>query len=472
MSVLQSPEVIELNAAERHPSSPTSATLFPSTGNQGTGLAAFDEASSRNESALAPVDTGFGAWSFLAAAFFVEVIAWGFPNAFGVFLDSYLDDPFYASQPSAFSLLPLIGPLSSGIMYCSSPLIYPMSARWPQYRQISMWLGAFCCSASLFGASYCSKVIDLVILQGVLYAVGASLLYAPCISYLSEWFVERRGLANGVLFAGSGFGGFALPLFLPQLITKYGMPTTLRIISAVVLGLMVPLLPFVKGRLPVSRVHGPARASDRSWIKSRSFWLLMATNLLQSFGHFVPLNWLPTFAGDLHASKSSSSLTLAILNGVSVFGGLFTGLMSDKFSVWILALFTVLGTSLVTFVLWGVFSHSFAGLLLFSVFYGIFAGGWTSLWTGFVKPLARDDPRLSTTLLGYMMLSRGVGNILSTPISTSLSRFKVWQTSGGYAVGGGRFENMIIYAGTCFAGAAIVASINIGLGADTPRRHS
>lgn len=39
-------------------------------------------------------------------------------------------------------------------------------------------------------------------LQGVAYAIGGSLLYAPCISYMSEWFVVRRGLANGVIFAG------------------------------------------------------------------------------------------------------------------------------------------------------------------------------------------------------------------------------------------------------------------------------
>jgi hypothetical protein len=29
-----------------------------------------------------------------------------------------------------------------------------------------------------------------------------ALLYAPTMSYLSEWFVSRRGFANGVVFAG------------------------------------------------------------------------------------------------------------------------------------------------------------------------------------------------------------------------------------------------------------------------------
>lgn len=30
-----------------------------------------------------------------------------------------------------------------------------------------------------------------------------ALLYAPCMTCLPEWFVQRRGLANGVIFAGT-----------------------------------------------------------------------------------------------------------------------------------------------------------------------------------------------------------------------------------------------------------------------------
>ncbi len=35
-----------------------------------------------------------------------------------------------------------------------------------------------------------------------LTSVPLALLYAPCMSFLSEWFVEKRGLAIGVIFAG------------------------------------------------------------------------------------------------------------------------------------------------------------------------------------------------------------------------------------------------------------------------------
>lgn len=35
--------------------------------------------------------------------------------------------------------------------------------------------------------------------QGLMYGFSSGLLFAPCISFVDEWFFERRGLANGIL---------------------------------------------------------------------------------------------------------------------------------------------------------------------------------------------------------------------------------------------------------------------------------
>lgn len=76
-----------------------------------------------------------------------------------------------------------------------------------------------------------------------------------------------------------------------------------------------------------------------------------------------------------------------------------------------------------------------------------------------------DDPHLFATMTGYLMLSRGIGNVLSTPISTAISRPSTSLVEGaklGFEVGGGRFENVIIYAGTCFAGAVLISGMGWG----------
>ncbi|KAH7909233.1 MFS general substrate transporter [Hygrophoropsis aurantiaca] len=426
----------------------------------------LNELDTKNESSLAPVDRGFGAWSFLAGAFFVEAIVWGYPVAYGTFLSAYLNDPQYSSQPHASSILPLVGPLSSGIIYSSAFIVNPFMARYPRLRRPLMWTGTVFCFASLFGASYATKVVGLLTLQGVVYAIGGSLLYAPCINFMSEWFVKRRGMANGVIFAGTALGGFLFPLVLPGLLSKFGPAKALRILSVIFIGALLPFLPFIKGRLPESRVHGRRlRPIDRPWTRSASFWLLITANTVQGFGYFVPIVWLPTYATALNLSPTKASLTLALLNGATVVGRVGLGFLSDTMDPSALALTSLASAALTIFILWGVLSHTFAGLIVFGIVYGMIAGGWTSLWMGFVRPFAKDDPTLSTSLFGYLLLSRGLGNILSSPIATSLLRGggrSFGSAKTGFDVGDGKFAKMIIYVGICFACAALIVGVRWG----------
>ena len=80
-----------------------------------------------------------------------------------------------------------------------------------------------------------------------------------------------------------------------------------------------------------------------------------------------------------------------------------------------------------------------------------------------------DDITLSTSLFGYLLLSRGIGNIASTPISNALLRSNSpspllrHQNKTGFDVGEGRFEDLILYAGTCFAAASVIAVIGWGM---------
>ena len=55
-------------------------------------------------------------------------------------------------------------------------------------------------TVALVASSFSSHVAHLIITQGVLYAVGGTLLYCPTILYLDEWFIRRKGLAFGVMW--------------------------------------------------------------------------------------------------------------------------------------------------------------------------------------------------------------------------------------------------------------------------------
>ncbi|KAL1745717.1 major facilitator superfamily domain-containing protein [Schizophyllum fasciatum] len=445
------------------PPSPGVSTLvsaFPEVDVPSASTTTIAEEPRRNESSLPPADGGMQAWCFLLAAFFVDATVWSFPFTYGVFLESYLSDPTYAEQPHAQVLLPLVGTICTGIMYCSGPALYPLIVRFPRCRRPAIWLGAATCALSLLAASYTTKVTNLVALQGVLYALGGSLIYSPTIFYMSEWFIRLRGTANGIVFAGTATGGLVLPLVFPKVLASYGIPRTLRYLSIAIACALLPVLPFIKGRLPHTRVHGPSpRASNREWLKNPSFWLYTLVNLIQGFAYFMPVVWLPTFAKSLNLSSLQSAATLSALNGATMIGGLCMGYLSDQFNSWALTLSSLVLTAIVTFVLWGVLGNTFAGLVVFGFAYGIVAGSFSSLWASFARLYANEEPALSTTLFGIMILSRGIGNVLSTPIATALTGAHALSTSlaSGYAVAGGKYGGMIIYSGSCFAGAAGLA---------------
>ncbi|KAI0775424.1 MFS general substrate transporter [Irpex lacteus] len=421
--------------------------------------------SSRYESSLGQVDGGFQAWSLLVSAFLVEILIWGYPGSYGVILAAYLQDPKFTTQDHATTLLPLIGNLCTGIMYISGLVIYPTMNWYPRIRRVYTWTGTAICSGSLILASFTHKITLLVVFQGVLYAIGGSLVYAPVISYMSEWFVNKRGMANGLIFSGAGVGGALFPLILPPLIARYGVSQTMRAYAICILVILIPALPLMKARLPETRVHGPApRSTNRRWLRERNFWFFVAMNTIQSLGYFIPTTWLPTFASSLDISPSQSSLALTLISVATIFAGTTMGWLSDRFDIWVLAIASLVGTCLATFIVWGILSSSLAGILAYGVIYGLTAGGWSSLWSGFVNPVAKEDPSLSTTLFSFMLATRGIGNILTTPISTALQGHgrvsdDMTQARTGFSVAGGQFKAMIAYAGACFAAATVVTVV-------------
>ena len=73
------------------------------------------------------------------------------------------------------------------------------------------------------------QVWQLILLQGVGVGIGGGIVYMPVVKLLPEWFSERRGLASGIIFSGTGVGGFVFPLVLNALLNKVGLRWTLRI---------------------------------------------------------------------------------------------------------------------------------------------------------------------------------------------------------------------------------------------------
>lgn len=71
-------------------------------------------------------------------------------------------------------------------------------------------------------------------------------------------------------------------------------------------------------------------------------------------------------------------------------------------------------------------------LIVFALCYGFFAGGFSSTWSGVLRELQSENPRLDTGLVfGLLAGGRGVGNVVSGPISVALMAARVGSKKGG-----------------------------------------
>jgi hypothetical protein len=85
-------------------------------------------------------------------------------------------------------------------MYMSGLLLFPAYKNWPRLARTSQWAGMPLIAAALVSASFANKVNYLILTQGAMYGIGASIIYCPTILFVDEWFIRRKGLAYGVLW--------------------------------------------------------------------------------------------------------------------------------------------------------------------------------------------------------------------------------------------------------------------------------
>lgn len=87
----------------------------------------------------------------------------------------------------------------------------------------------------------------------------------------SQYFNKKRGLANGLIFAGGGLGGTAITFGLDPLIQKLGLQMAYRVLGIVTLATGLPAAWIMKERTSLPRrkfiewyVFGPSARQSES----------------------------------------------------------------------------------------------------------------------------------------------------------------------------------------------------------------
>lgn len=269
---------------------------------------------------------------------------------------------------------------------------------------------------------------------------------------MDEWFVRRKGLAYGIMWSGTGIAGVVLPLLLEWLLHTIGFRTTLRLWSGLLFALTIPLAFFVKPRLPYSATSH-FKPFNLQMFMMPTFWLYQLGNVVQATGFFLPGIYLPTYARSAFGAASySSATTILLVNVASVFGCVAMGWFIDRFHVTTCILLSTIGATVGALVIWGL-SSSLPLLYFFCVVYGLFAGSYSSTWPGVMTEVIRKgeatgrgyvDPSM---VFGWLAAGRGIGNVISGPLSENLVQGLSWKgDTAAYGYGSG-YGSLIVFTG-------------------------
>ncbi|KAJ5151330.1 uncharacterized protein N7482_010582 [Penicillium canariense] len=411
----------------------------------------YDLEISPGEDELPPIDGGIQAWLFLLAAAILEALVWGYAFSFGIFQDYYsAHAPFQGSGNIA-----VIGTCAMGIAYLIAPLAIVIMILIPRLAPWVSTIGVVIMCLSLALSSFATNVTHLILSQGIGFGIGGCFAYTPSILFMSEWFVKKKGLAFGIVWAGSGISGVIFPLTIEWLLDQHGIETTLRVSAVTLFILAAPFLYFHRPRLPVRAAVRHDRLNFR-FVYNKVYLIYQLGNTVEALGFFLPTICLPMYARSLGANEFLSSLTVTLVNLTSVFSSVLAGFLSDRYHVTTIILISTVGTVLSVFLLWG-FAVTLPALYVFCTAYGLLAGGFSSTWSGIANEIQKANPDSDATVIfPFMETGRGIGNVVSGPLSETLLRADNWKgrASGAYGSGYGALV-------VCTGGTAIVGGISV-----------
>ncbi|KAE9410114.1 MFS general substrate transporter [Gymnopus androsaceus JB14] len=412
-----------------------------------------DHHSLENQAQYPPVDKGWRAWTYCFCALTYETTIWGWNSTSGLFQQYYQTHaPF---DKSSAAMLSVIGQSSLAIQYVGLVFMVLVFQRYPEYSKISMWIALGVCVLSLVAASFVSQVWSLILLQGIAFGSSAGVLYGPVIVFLSEWFVAKRGLAGGIIFAGSGIGGFIFPLVVGSLLDSAGFRWTLRVgalIIAMTCGVAIfglnPRIPPRTRSMPDPSARAPWLPQDLSPLKSPLLYWTAAATLTQSLGYFPVSLFIPTYTASITSATLPTTVVLALFNVASVVCYTVFGRLCDSYPYQHIILFSGIGSALAAFLLWG-FATSLALVFTFAVVFGGVSGGFSGVWLPAASAIGGTRNEMTNLVFGLLGAAKGIASIVGPIIAASL--YDNHEQGSKTIYGGFGFRKVELFVGQCSA---------------------
>ncbi|KAJ1641634.1 hypothetical protein LPJ64_006412, partial [Coemansia asiatica] len=335
----------------------------------------------------------------------------GCVNSYGSYQTQYHIDQFVNEDMSTLSW---IGTLQFAVMNLFGIPSGILCERFDS--RLVTFVGGVIMGVALIIASFCDDAVwKLMITQGIMFAIGASLVFIPATSIPSQWFTSKRALAVGIVVAGSGIGGLWLTPATDSMIENLGTGWSLRITGIIVVAVNSVASLFMRNRL---KVTGHDKIVDFSIFRDIRFLFIFGGGICGTTAYFTPLFSLPSFAIQITGkSKSFSTNLITIINAASTVGRVATGQVAPFLgNINTLSVCTLIA-SLSILVLWLPF-HATGTLIACAIVYGLFCGGFIGLLPVVMAELW--GVHRIATIIGLLYIANFAGTMVGAPSSGAI----------------------------------------------------
>jgi MFS family permease len=312
--------------------------------------------------------------------------------------------------------------------------------------------GSLLLTTGLALASVATSLAAFQLLFGVLVGASAAAIFAPMMACVTGWFDTRRSLAVSLVSAGMGMAPMTMSPLAAWLVGIHGWRTSLQIIAALVVAIMVPVA-FLVRRPPAlanaaaaapSGATGEPALSVGQALRSAPFLILVLTSFLSCATHSGPIFHTVSYAVTC-GIPLMAAVSIYSLEGLAGMGGrLVFGLLGDRFGAARVLVLALLAQAIVA--LGYVYARELGSFYTVAALFGFTYAGVMPLFA----VIARENfpLRMMGTVIGGTTMASSLGMALGPVVGgliyDSFTSY-AWLFIGAFALGLGAFLSALAF---------------------------
>jgi MFS family permease len=281
----------------------------------------------------------FYGWWIVVGAFFLNFAGIGIiMNTMGVFIKPVTESLGFTR--GGFTLYFTIAALSMMVM---APVMGKLLERYNIRLIMTVCTAMMATSFALF--SQCRTLTQFYIVAVFLGIGSAGSHIIPVSMMITNWFIDKRGLAMGIVFAATGVGGMIFNPLANWIILNYSWQAAFLTFGLVIGLASIPTALFIvrakpadMGLLPYGGEAALTRQSAAEQggltatkaFRTGAFWLLALIILLIAVANMGVLHHIVPYLTDLGFSSTTATTLMSLHMAMLIFGKVLAGSLADR----------------------------------------------------------------------------------------------------------------------------------------------